>query len=141
MPITINILTGLWGSGKTTVLNHVLRAADMADTAVIINEFGGIPIDHLLVEQAIENTVVLQSGCVCCTVRGDLVDTLLDLVRRPQQGELPPFSRVAIETTGLAEPTPIIKTLAKARMIAPSFTLPRAVPTPDAVKCLSTPNE
>ena len=137
-PIPVTILTGFLGSGKTTVLNHVLRAPDMADTAVIINEFGEIPIDHLLVEQAIENTVVLQNGCICCTVRGDLVDTLLDLVRRSQQGQLPPFSRVAIETTGLADPTPIIQTLANDRMIAPLFTLHRVVATLDAVNGLST---
>ena len=137
-PIPVTILTGFLGSGKTTVLNHVLRAPDMADTAVIINEFGEIPIDHLLVEQAIENTVVLQNGCICCTVRGDLVDTLLDLVRRSQQGLLPPFSRVAIETTGLADPTPIIQTLANDRMIAPLFTLHRVVATLDAVNGLST---
>ncbi len=137
-PLPVTILTGFLGSGKTTVLNHVLRAPDMADTAVIINEFGEIPIDHLLVEQAIENTVVLQNGCICCTVRGDLVDTLLDLVRRSQQGLLPPFSRVAIETTGLADPTPIIQTLANDRMISPLFTLHRVVATLDAVNGLST---
>lgn len=137
-PIPVSILTGFLGSGKTTVLNHVLQGQDMADTAVIINEFGEIPIDHLLVEQAIENTVVLQNGCICCTVRGDLVDTLLDLVRRSQQGLLPPFSRVAIETTGLADPTPIIQTLANDRMIAPLFTLHRVVATLDSVNGLST---
>lgn len=137
-PVPVTILTGFLGSGKTTVLNHVLQAPDMADTAVIINEFGEIPIDHLLVEQAIENTVVLQNGCICCTVRGDLVDTLLDLVRRSRQGLLPPFSRVAIETTGLADPTPIIQTLANDRMIAPLFTLHRVVATLDAFNGLST---
>lgn len=137
-PVPVTILTGFLGSGKTTVLNHVLRAPAMADTAVIINEFGEIPIDHLLVEQAIENTVVLQNGCICCTVRGDLVDTLLDLVHRSQKGELPPFSRVAIETTGLADPTPIIQTLANDRMVAPLFTLHRVIATLDAVNGLST---
>lgn len=131
--IPVTILTGFLGSGKTTVLNHVLGAAEMADTAVIINEFGEIPIDHLLVEQAIENTVVLQNGCICCTVRGDLVDTLLDLVRRAGEGQLPPFSRVAIETTGLADPTPIIQTLVHDALIAPLFKLHRVIATLDAV--------
>jgi G3E family GTPase len=136
--VPVTILTGFLGSGKTTVLNHVLNAPDMADTAVIINEFGEIPIDHLLVEQAIENTVVLQNGCICCTVRGDLVDTLLDLRQRVQQGQLPPFSRVAIETTGLADPTPIIQTLATDQFIAPLFRLHRVITTLDAVNGLST---
>ncbi len=105
MTIPITLITGFLGSGKTTLLNNLLRDPGMTDTAVIINEFGDVAIDHLLVESAIENAVVLQSGCICCTVRGDLVDTLTDLKAKAARGELPPFSRIAIETTGVADPS------------------------------------
>jgi len=100
---------------------------------VVINEFGEVAIDHLLVETALENTLVLQSGCICCTIRGDLVDTLADLKARRERGEIPGFSRVVIETTGLADPAPILHTLATDRLIAPLFTLRSVVTTVDAV--------
>jgi G3E family GTPase len=93
------------------VLNRLLRAPDLADTAVIINEFGEVSLDHLLIEQAIENAVLLKNGCICCTVRGDILDTLEEMFRKRGTGELPWFRRIAIETTGLADPAPVVHTL------------------------------
>jgi G3E family GTPase len=109
--VPVTVITGFLGSGKTTVLNHLLRAPDLADTAVIINEFGEVSLDHLLIEQAIENAVLLKNGCICCTVRGDILDTLEELFRKRETGELPWFRRIAIETTGLADPAPVVHTL------------------------------
>src|ERR1700729_2795520 len=109
LPVTV--ITGFLGSGKTTVLNHLLRAPKLADTAVIINEFGEVSLDHLLIEQAIENAVLLKNGCICCTVRGDLLDTIDELFRKRASGELPWFRRIVIETTGLADPAPVVHTL------------------------------
>jgi G3E family GTPase len=109
--VPVTVITGFLGSGKTTVLNHLLRAPDLADTAVIINEFGEVSLDHLLIEQAIENAVLLKNGCICCTVRGDLLDTIEELFRKRETGELPWFRRIAIETTGLADPAPVVHTL------------------------------
>eukprot|EP01037_Dinobryon_pediforme_P005442 gene5443-5497_t len=106
--VPVTVLTGFLGSGKTTVLNQLLRAPDLSDTAVVINEFGEIGLDHLLIEQAIENAVLLKNGCICCTVRGDIADTLAELFRKRESGELPWFSRIAIETTGLADPAPVV---------------------------------
>ena len=94
--VPVTIITGFLGSGKTTVLNRLLRAPDLADTAVIINEFGEVSLDHLLIEQAIENAVLLKNGCICCTVRGDILDTIDELFRKRETGELPWFRRIAI---------------------------------------------
>jgi G3E family GTPase len=109
--VPVTVITGFLGSGKTTVLNRLLRAPDLADTAVIINEFGEVSLDHLLIEQAIENAVLLKNGCICCSVRGDILDTVNELFRKRQSGELPWFRRIAIETTGLADPAPVVHTL------------------------------
>jgi len=134
MPVTV--ITGFLGSGKTTLLNHLLSSPDMADTAVVINEFGEISLDHLLVETSIENTMVLQSGCICCSIRGDLVDTLTDLLAKREQKLVPAFSRVAIETTGIADPAPILRTLAIDPLLAPQFSVRAVVTTVDAVNGL-----
>jgi G3E family GTPase len=109
--VPVTVITGFLGSGKTTVLNRLLRAPDLADTAVIINEFGEVSLDHLLIEQAIENAVLLKNGCICCSVRGDILDTIDELFRKRKSGELPWFGRIAIETTGLADPAPVVHTL------------------------------
>jgi G3E family GTPase len=114
----VSIITGFLGSGKTTLLNRLLQHPGMAKAAVIINEFGEIGLDHLLVATPSENTVLLQNGCLCCTVRGDLVETLADLLVRRGSGGLPAFDRVLIETTGLADPVPVLRTLASEEVIA-----------------------
>jgi G3E family GTPase len=131
--IPVTLLTGFLGSGKTTVLNHVLRQPDMAATAVIVNEFGEIGLDHLLVERSSEDVVLLNSGCLCCTVRGDIVDTLTNLFVDRVKGKVPFFTRVAIETTGLADPAPILHTLMTDPIVAARYMLDGVVTTVDAV--------
>jgi G3E family GTPase len=129
----VSIITGFLGSGKTTLLNHVLADPGMAGAAVIVNEFGEIGLDHLLIATPNENTVLLASGCICCTVRGDLVDTLRDLNAKRAAGKLPPFDRVLIETSGLADPVPIIQTVITDEKIAPQFELDGVITLVDAV--------
>jgi dihydroorotase len=128
--IPVTLLTGFLGSGKTTVLNHVLKQPGMAATAVIVNEFG---LDHLLVERSSEDVVLLNSGCLCCTVRGDIVDTLTNLLVDRVKGKVPFFTRVAIETTGLADPAPILHTLMTDPIVAARYVLDGVVTTVDAV--------
>lgn len=135
MPVTL--LTGFLGSGKTTVLNHLLRLPDLADTAVIINEFGEVGIDHLLVDHVEENLRVLTNGCLCCTVREDLLKTLGMLAARHERGELA-FSRVIVETTGLADPIPVLHTLIADPSVTPVFRLDGVVTTIDAVNGADT---
>jgi G3E family GTPase len=136
----ITIITGFLGSGKTTVLNQLLQDKKFSDTAVIINEFGEIGIDHLLVETSFEEDeiVVMQSGCICCTIRGDLVDTLADLETRTRAGDLPYFSRVLVETTGLADPAPILQTIMSDPLLVGKYRLGGVVATVDAVNGAGT---
>src|SRR6478736_1716362 len=108
--IPVTVLTGFLGSGKTTLLNRLLQRPELADTAVIINEFGEIGLDHLLVRKVDDAVVLLQSGCLCCTLRGDLVDALERLLRDLDNGRAS-FRRVILETTGLADPAPLLQTL------------------------------
>ena len=137
----VSIITGFLGSGKTTLLNRLLREPGMARAAVIINEFGEIGLDHLLVATPNENTVLLANGCICCTVRGDLVDTLRDLGRKRREGALPPFDRVLIETTGLADPVPVLQTLITDVSVAPFYRPGGVVALVDAVHGARTLDE
>src|SRR5258708_5800830 len=136
--IPVTVLTGFLGSGKTTVLNHVLKQPDMAATAVIVNEFGEIGLDHLLVERSSEDIILLNSGCLCCTVRGDVVDTLTNLFVDRVKGKVPYFTRIAIETTGLADPAPILHTLMTDPIVAARYMLDGVVTTVDAVNGAGT---
>src|SRR6266481_2734296 len=137
--IPVTLLTGFLGSGKTTVLNHVLKQPGMAATAVVVNEFGEIGLDHLLVERSSEDVVVLlNSGCLCCTVRNDIVDTLTNLFVDRVKGKIPFFMRVAIETTGLADPAPILHTLMTEPIVAARYLLDGVVTTVDAVNGAGT---
>ena len=131
LPVTL--LTGFLGSGKTTVLNHLLRQPGLSRTAVIVNELGEIGIDHDLVETASEDLVLLKSGCVCCSVRSDLVDTLRSLFQRRIRGQIAEFDRVVIETTGLADPAPVLHTLINDPLISARFRLDGVIVTVDAV--------
>jgi G3E family GTPase len=136
--IPVTLLTGFLGSGKTTVLNHVLKEPGMAATAVIVNEFGEVGLDHLLVERSSEDVVLLNSGCLCCTVRGDIVDTLTNLFVDRVKAKVPYFTRVAIETTGLADPAPILHTLMTDPIVAVRYMLDGVVTTVDAVNGAGT---
>lgn len=132
-PVTANLLTGFLGSGKTSLLNRLLRQPDLKDTAVVINEFGEIGLDHLLIERVEGDVVLLKSGCVCCTVRGDLKEALVRLHDRRQKGEIPDFTRLAIETTGLADPAPIVATIAVDPMLRHHFRMGNIVTVLDAL--------
>ena len=110
-PLDLAIVTGFLGAGKTTLLNRLLRDPALADTLVLINEFGAIGLDHLLVEQVQGDMLVMTSGCLCCSIRGDLVAALEDSLRKRDNGRMRPFERVLIETTGLADPAPVLHTI------------------------------
>jgi G3E family GTPase len=129
----VALLTGFLGSGKTTLLARLLEHAELRDTAVIVNELGEVGIDHHLLRRVDERTVLLANGCVCCALRGDLADELRDLLSRRERGEVPWFSRVAIETTGLADPAPILSTLASEPVVRHHFELETVIATVDAV--------
>ncbi|MBD9558506.1 GTP-binding protein [Ensifer sp. ENS03] len=136
--VPVSILTGFLGAGKTTLLNRLLKDPDLSDTAVIINEFGDVSIDHLLVEASSDGVIELSDGCLCCTVRGELVDTLADLMDRMQTGKIRPLKRVVIETTGLADPAPVLQSVIGNPVIAQNFRLDGVVTVVDAVNGLQT---
>jgi len=131
--IPVNVLTGFLGSGKTTLLQHLLRAEDMQRTVVLINELGEIGLDHLLVQRVDESVVLLQSGCICCSIRDDLSGALRSLLSRRERAEIPDFDRIVIETTGLADPAPILYTLASEPVVRHHFRVANVITTVDAV--------
>jgi G3E family GTPase len=132
--IPISLLTGFLGSGKTTLLNYLVAQPELKDTLVIINEFGEIGLDHLLVAHSQDDVVVeMSSGCLCCTIRGDLKKTLKDITWRFAEGGKRKFNRVIIETTGLASPVPILHTLMTDQFIASRYRLDGVIVTIDAV--------
>ncbi len=136
--IPVSILTGFLGAGKSTLLNRLLKDPAMKDAAVIINEFGEVGIDHLLVEASNDAVVELSDGCLCCTVRGELVDTLAELIDGMQTGRIKPLSRIVIETTGLADPAPVMQSVMGHPAVAQHFDLDGVVTVVDAVNGLST---
>ena len=131
--IPTTVLTGFLGSGKTTLLNALLQHRGLTDTAVLVNEFGEVGIDHLLVDTLDEDVVLLNAGCLCCTIRNDLVGALSDLHEKRAVGLVPPFKRVVIETTGLADPAPILHTLLSHERVSENYCVDGIVTTIDAI--------
>ena len=131
--IPVTVITGFLGSGKTTLLSSILKKKEMQKTAVIINEFGEIGLDHALIEHTDENIVELQSGCICCTIQGDLNKTLIDLFDKMMNGKVSSFNRILIETTGLANPVPIIHTLMSSIELIRIYSLDGVITVVDSV--------
>ena len=136
--IPVSIITGFLGAGKSTLLNQILKDPDMRDAALIINEFGEVGIDHMLIEASSDSVVELSDGCLCCTVRGELVDTLAELIDGMQTGRLKRLSRIVIETTGLADPAPVMQSVMGHPAIGQHFELDGVVTVVDAVNGLPT---
>ena len=138
MPIVpIFLLSGFLGSGKTTLLNTLLKDPAFANTAVIVNEFGEIGLDHLLIAQGSDNVVLLEGGCLCCTIADSLHETLADLNFRKVRGDIPAFERVIIETTGLADPAPVLNTLLGHRLVTDHYRLEAVIVAVDAQHALA----
>lgn len=131
-PFSVVVLTGALGAGKTTLLNTALRSGAIRNAAVVVNEFGAVGIDNLLIESSSEDVVLLPGGCVCCEVRADLAEALLRLERGVSRGELPPFERIIVETSGLAEPGPILQLFIESPMLVGRFRLDALVTLVDA---------
>ncbi|NRP20252.1 putative GTP-binding protein YjiA [Ensifer adhaerens] len=132
----INLLTGFLGSGKTTLLARLLADPALSDAAVLINEFGEVGLDHHLVERIDDTMVLLQSGCLCCTVRGELADAIKDLHSKRERGLVPPFRRIVVESTGLADPFPVLSTIKSDPVLRHHFRPGNVITTVDAVNGL-----
>lgn len=130
--IPVNLITGFLGSGKTTLLQRLLPSKELAGAAVLVNEFGEIGIDHHLLQRVDEEIVLLKSGCLCCTIRGDLRDSVRDLYDRRERGTIPAFDRLLVETTGLADPAPIVATFTADPVICHHFRLGNIITVVDA---------
>jgi G3E family GTPase len=137
--LPVVLVTGFLGSGKTTLISRLLRHPELGEAAVIVNELGDVAIDHHLLRRVDERTLVLKSGCVCCSLRGDLADELRDLLSRRTRGEIPPFARVIVETTGLADPAPIVYTLLSEPVVRHHYRLESVVTTVDALHGVREP--
>jgi G3E family GTPase len=137
-PLPVSVLTGFLGSGKTSLLNTLLKDPMLANACVIINEFGEIGIDHLLVETSDENLVELASGCLCCTIRGDLIDTLNNLLDRRDAETIKAFDRIVIETTGLADPAPVLHALMREPRLLQRLRLEGVITVVDGVNGMAT---
>lgn len=131
--IPITVVTGFLGSGKTTLLSKVLTEPSMQNTAVLVNEFGEVGLDHHLLRQVDERTVLLGNGCICCTTREDLVGALIEVLDVEERGEISSLDRVVIETTGLADPSPILYTIVTDPVLQHHFFVDIVVDTVDAV--------
>ena len=134
--LPVSLITGFLGSGKTTLLNRLLRDKAMADSVVIVNEFGEVGLDHLLMERVDGETVLMASGCLCCTIRSDLEQTLRELDWKRREGAVPPFARVLVETTGLADPAPILQLLLNHPFVGASYRLDAVVATVDVLHAM-----
>jgi G3E family GTPase len=137
--IPVNLITGFLGSGKTTLLQRLLADPALADTAVLINEFGEVGLDHHLLERVDDTMVLLQSGCLCCTIRGELSAAIKDLHSKRERGLVPAFRRLVVESTGLADPLPILSTVQADPVLRHHFRLGNVITTVDAVNGLKRP--
>ena len=135
--LPIFVVTGYLGSGKTTLLNNMLKHPSLRDAAVLVNEFGAVGIDHMLVQEMDENTVLLQSGCICCTIRSDLKESIIELNSKRESGLVPPYKRLILETTGLADPSPILFTLNSDTVIKHHYRLGAVITTVDSINASS----
>lgn len=136
--VPVSVLTGFLGSGKTSLLNTLLKSPMLSNACVIINEFGEIGLDHLLVEKSDETIVELSSGCLCCTIRGDLIDTLNSLLDKRAAGTLKAFDRIVIETTGLADPAPVLHALMRDDLLLQRVKLEGVITVVDGFNGMAT---
>src|SRR5665811_1610633 len=132
-PIPTTVITGFLGAGKTSLLNTLLKDPLLTNACVVINEFGEVGIDHLLVEKSDDNIVELAAGCLCCTIRGDLINTLGDLLARRDAGSIKAFDRIVIETTGLADLAPVLHALMRDPLLLSRLRLEGVITVVDGV--------